>query len=47
MEHSVVATGGLASIIVSLCKHEIILEKDLLIQGLKALYKLNEKDAGH
>lgn len=41
MKHRVVATGGLAPFIVPLCKHEIILEKDLLLQGLQELYRLN------
>lgn len=41
MEHRVVATGGLAPFIVPLCRHEIILEKDLLLQGLRVLYQMN------
>ena len=39
----IVATGGLAQFITPLCKHEIILEKDLLLKGLNIIYKKNKK----
>ena len=39
----VIATGGLAQFITPLCKHEIILEKDLLLKGLNIIYKKNRK----
>ena len=38
---TVVATGGLATVIVPLCKHSIILDDDLLLKGLMILYYLN------
>ena len=39
----VLATGGLAQFITPLCKHEIILEKDLLLKGLGIIYRKNKK----
>jgi len=38
-----VATGGMAQFITPLCKHNIILEKDLLLKGLNIIYKKNKK----
>ncbi len=40
---TIVATGGLAQFITPLCKHEIILEKDLLLKGLNIIYKKNRR----
>ena len=40
---TVVATGGIAKFIVPLCKTPMIYDKDLLIKGLVALYKDNQK----
>ncbi len=40
---TIVATGGLAQFITPLCKHDIILEKDLLLKGLNIIYKKNKK----
>ena len=40
---TLVATGGMAQFVTPLCKHEIILEKDLLLKGLNILYKKNKK----
>ncbi len=41
-EHcTVVATGGLAGIVVPLCKRKIILEDDLLLKGLQIIYYKN------
>ncbi len=42
---TVVATGGIAKFIVPLCKTPMIYDKDLLIKGLVALYKDNQKKA--
>jgi type III pantothenate kinase len=39
----IVATGGLSSLIIPLCKHEIILDKDLVLEGLLQIYKKNIK----
>ncbi len=39
---TLVATGGMAQFITPLCRHEIILEKDLLLKGLNILYKKNK-----
>lgn len=38
---SVVATGGLASVIIPHCKHDITLDPDLLLKGLKIIYDKN------
>ena len=38
---TVIATGGLASLIMPLCKREIILDEDLMLKGLINLYKKN------
>lgn len=40
-ECTVVATGGLASVITPLCRHKIILDEDLLLKGLLILYYKN------
>ena len=42
-ESTVIATGGLAQFVIPLCKHEIILEKELLLQGLNIIYKKNKR----
>lgn len=41
-ESTIIATGGLAQFIVPLCKHQIILEKELLLKGLNIIYKKNK-----
>lgn len=38
---TVIATGGLASLIMPLCKREIILDEDLMLKGLINIYKKN------
>ncbi len=38
---SIVATGGLASTICPVCKHDIILDNNLLLKGLYIIYKKN------
>lgn len=40
---TVVATGGIAKFIIPLCKTPMIYDKDLLIKGLAALYRDNNK----
>ncbi len=40
---TVIATGGISKFVLSLCKREIIYDKDLLIKGLVALYRENVK----
>ena len=40
---TVIATGGLAQFITPLCKHKIIMEKELLMKGLNILYKKNRR----
>ena len=42
-EASVVATGGLSGLIVPYCRHNIILERELMIQGLKIIYDRNSR----
>ncbi len=41
---TVVATGGLAAFVTPLCRHEILLEPELLLRGLNVLYKRNRKE---
>ena len=38
----IVATGGLASTICPMCRHEIILDNNLLLKGLYVIYKKNK-----
>ena len=38
---TVIATGGLASSVAPVCRHEIILDKALLLTGLVAIYEKN------
>jgi type III pantothenate kinase len=42
-ESTIIATGGLAQFVIPLCKHEIILEKELLLKGLNIIYKRNKR----
>ena len=39
----IVATGGLSSIIIPLCKHQIILDNELVLKGLLSIYNKNTK----
>lgn len=38
---TVVATGGLAHVVIPLCKHDIIVDDALLLKGLKIIYDKN------
>lgn len=38
---TVVATGGLAKVVVPVCKHDIILDDELLLKGLVIIYNKN------
>ncbi len=38
-----IATGGLAHIIIPYCKHDIAIEENLLLEGLKLIYEKNNK----
>ena len=40
-ELPVIATGGLASFIITHCKHDIVLDENLVLHGLNILYKKN------
>ena len=40
---TVVATGGLSETIVKNCRHEVNLDKDLLLKGLRIIYYKNQK----
>ena len=40
----VIATGGLASLVIPYCRHEIICDDDLLLKGLWILYQKNKKE---
>lgn len=41
---TVVATGGLAGTIIPLCRHDIILDDELLLKGLLLIYQKNISD---
>ncbi len=41
---TVVATGGLAKVIVPFCKNEVILDDDLLLKGLRIIYDKNQTE---
>ena len=38
---TVIATGGLASLVTPLCKRDIILDEDLMLKGLVNIYNRN------
>ncbi|MDD5924473.1 MAG: type III pantothenate kinase [Clostridia bacterium] len=40
---TVVATGGLSSMVIPNCKRDIILDNTLILKGLKIIYELNTK----
>ena len=39
-----VATGGLAKVVIPLCKKDIIVDDDLLLKGLKIIYDKNQEN---
>ena len=39
---TVIATGGFSSYLKPLCRHELILDDNLLLKGLRILYELNK-----
>lgn len=41
---TIVATGGLSKVVIPLCKHDIIVEDDLLLKGLKIIYDKNNQE---
>ena len=43
MKTTVIATGGVSKFVLPLCRTPIIYDKDLLIKGLAALYRMNKK----
>lgn len=40
-KYTVIATGGIASSIIPVCNHDIILDEDLLLKGLNIIYQKN------
>ena len=40
---TVVATGGLSSVVIPLCRREIIIDNDLLLKGLVLIYNKNKR----
>ena len=42
-EATVLATGGLSSKIIPHCKHRIICDEDLLLDGLRIIYEKNRR----
>lgn len=42
-ECTVIATGGLAGVIVPLCKNEIIIDDDIMLKGLMQIYNRNHE----
>ncbi len=43
VDPTIVATGGVSSSIVPKCRHKIILDEDLLMDGLRMIYEKNKK----
>ena len=43
MIDGIVATGGYASLIAPLCRRELIVDPDLVLEGLHIIYKKNQK----
>lgn len=41
---TIIATGGLAKVVIPLCKRDIIIDDDLLLKGLKIIYDKNAKE---
>ena len=41
-ESTLVATGGVSPLIIPLCKHDILINENLLLQGLNVIYKRNK-----
>lgn len=39
----VIATGGLAKVVLPLCKHDIVIDDTLLLKGLKIIYEKNKE----
>lgn len=39
---TVIATGGLAGVIIPLCRRDVILDDDLLLKGLMIIYNKNK-----
>ena len=39
---TVIATGGLSTIVAPLCKNDIIVDEDMLLKGLKVIYNKNK-----
>ena len=42
-EAAVIATGGLAREVVAVCRREIRLEENLLLEGLRLIYEKNKR----
>lgn len=40
---TLIATGGMAQTVIPLCRHDIRINKDLLLQGLNVIYQRNKK----
>lgn len=39
----VIATGGMAKVVIPLCRHDIIVDDSLLLKGLKVIYQKNKE----
>jgi len=42
-ECTVIATGGLAGVIVPLCKNKMIVDDDIMLKGLMQIYSKNHE----
>lgn len=40
---TVIATGGMASKIIPYCRHNVLLDENLMLQGLKIIYDKNKR----
>lgn len=44
-DFKIIATGGLANLIIPLCKEKILIDENLIFKGLLTIYKKNEEDS--
>ena len=42
-ECKVIATGGLAPLAIKNCRHDIIFDENIILDGLKIIYERNKK----
>ena len=40
----IIATGGLAPMMIKNCKHNILFDEDIILEGLSLIYQKNQND---